>query len=162
MRLFPARRTGLGRIARSTPYCVIWIGCLAGHAEAVIRFRLGDRSSLVAKDLPIPSATSPSCLQFSSEVQPSAYFDAYASFAAPPRSRGKPQRAAPRQPQAVCRVRMRFRDFAVQRRQTLSYGRGSVWNAAGLQMLTEPRPLGSDRRVRTSRICLGTPVCLLA
>jgi len=57
-------------------------------------------------------------------------------------------------------VLKRLRDFAVQRRQTLPDGRGSVWNAACLQMLTEPRPLGAvkklsaigrDRRERPKR-----------
>src|ERR1035437_4733945 len=37
---------------------------------------LGDRSALVAKDLPIPGEHSPLHWQYSSEVPPSAYFNA--------------------------------------------------------------------------------------
>jgi hypothetical protein len=45
---------------------------------------IGNGSSLVAKDLPIPGENSPSHRQFSSEVPPSACFNAYGGSWGPP------------------------------------------------------------------------------
>jgi hypothetical protein len=51
---------------------------MVAHSETGSKWHLGNRSALVAKDLPIPGENSPSHRPFTSDVPPSAYLNAYA------------------------------------------------------------------------------------